>query len=137
MLVPIFQTVDSISVKSRTFFKPTGTRDLFNLHACDPQGSGGAHREPDNFNLDRFLLRHGAVNPRLAAFDSFELIPFGVGQRMWPGFNLGNTAYWLYFLTITVDQNICTVSFEEPLVGSRKQARADSMFQSSSNLTLT
>ncbi|KAG0558717.1 hypothetical protein KC19_10G048200 [Ceratodon purpureus] len=67
---------------------PSGTRIVFNLHAIhrDP----AVYENPDKFDPDRFLLRHLDVN-HLAAFDSFELIPFGVGRRMCPGFNLGNT----------------------------------------------
>ena len=67
---------------------PAGTRIMYNLYAIHRDTS--VYKNPDEFDPDRFLHRHVQVN-HLAAFDSYELIPFGVGRRMCPGYNLGNT----------------------------------------------
>ena len=60
---------------------PTKTRIIFNIHAIhrDP----AVYDNPDEFHPDRFLREHVHVN-HMSAFDSYELIPFGVGRRMCP-----------------------------------------------------
>jgi cytochrome P450 len=65
-----------------------GTRIIYNQYSIHRDPS--VYENPDEFNPDRFLHQHLQVNP-LSAFDSFELIPFGVGRRICPGNNLGNT----------------------------------------------
>lgn len=59
----------------------------------------GIHRDSsvyeslDEFNSERFFERP-EIN-HLAPFDSFELVPFGVGRRMCPGSTLGNVMVML------------------------------------------
>lgn len=65
-----------------------GTRIIYNQYSIHRDPS--VYENPDEFNPNRFLHQHLQVNP-LTAFDSFELIPFGVGRRICPGYNLGNT----------------------------------------------
>ena len=64
-----------------------GTRFMLNLTAIhrDP----AVWEQPDEFQPHRFLGRPD-VNPA-SGFDSYELIPFGVGRRMCPGATIGIT----------------------------------------------
>jgi cytochrome P450 len=66
---------------------PAGTRLIINLRAL--QRDPAVYESPDEFLPQRFVGRSD-VN-HLSGFDSYELIPFGVGRRMCPGYNLGNT----------------------------------------------
>lgn len=66
---------------------PAETKIIYNMYSIhrDP----AAYDSPNEFNPDRFLQQNRHVS-HLAAFDSYELIPFGPGRRMCPGSNLGN-----------------------------------------------
>lgn len=67
---------------------PAQTRLFVNIFAVhrDP----AVYTDPETFDPDRFLTQHLHTN-HCSGFDSHELIPFGVGRRMCPGFHLGNT----------------------------------------------
>lgn len=101
---------------------PAKTRVILNIFAIhrDP----AVYERPDEFDPTRFLDRHRNVNP-LAAFDSYELMPFGVGRRMCPAFNLGNTTVHLILANLIHNfdwaladgQNIDTFDMTERLHG--------------------
>ncbi|KAG0583545.1 hypothetical protein KC19_3G145500 [Ceratodon purpureus] len=83
---------------------PARTRITFSAYAIhrDP----AVYEHPDEFNPNRFLQQHRNVN-HLAAFDSYELIPFGVGRRMCPGFNLGNIIVLLMLANLMHSYDWC------------------------------
>ena len=74
-------------VEARGYKIPAGARVLFNIFAI--QRDPARYKNPDKFDPDRFLEQHVQVN-HMSAFDSYELIPFGVGRRICPAYNLGN-----------------------------------------------
>lgn len=68
------------------FQLPAHTELILNTYAIhrDPK----VYENPNEFKPSRFL-DHPEVDP-LSGHDYYELIPFGVGRRMCPGYNLGN-----------------------------------------------
>lgn len=75
---------------------PAHTQLIFNIYAI--QRDPNEFESPDEFKPSRFLDRR-EVNP-LSGNDSFQLIPFGVGRRMCPGYNLGNTIVSMMLATL-------------------------------------
>lgn len=65
---------------------PAKTRLLLNVYAIHRDPS--MYTNPDVFNPDRFL-EHLEVSA-VSGFDSFQLLPFGIGRRMCPASRLGN-----------------------------------------------
>ena len=65
---------------------PAQTRLIINLFAIhrDPD----VYENPDTFNPDRFV-KHPEVD-HTAMYDSYQLMPFGAGRRMCPGYHLGD-----------------------------------------------
>ena len=66
---------------------PAHTRLLFNVFAI--QRDPSVYEDPDTFNVNRFMDdRHRNVDAT-ATLSSYELMPFGAGRRMCPGYVLG------------------------------------------------
>ena len=65
---------------------PANATVLLNLHSVHRDPS--VYSNPNDFDPERFVEQPD-VN-HLSAMDSFQLIPFGVGLRMCPGYKLGN-----------------------------------------------
>ena len=67
---------------------PANTRLILNIFAIhrDPT----VYENPDSFQPRRFLEQHPEVD-HISGQSSYKLIPFGVGRRMCPAYNLGNT----------------------------------------------
>lgn len=66
---------------------PEHTRQILNLFAIhrDPT----VYENPDAFDPGRFLGKHREVD-HTSGYGSYELMPFGVGRRMCPGYHLGD-----------------------------------------------
>jgi cytochrome P450 len=66
---------------------PNHSRQILNLFAIhrDPD----VYENPDTFDPDRFLEKHQEVD-HLSSYGSYQLMPFGVGRRMCPGYQLGD-----------------------------------------------
>lgn len=65
---------------------PAQTTLIFNLYAIhrDPD----VYENPDMFNPDRFM-KHPEVD-HTSMYDYYQLMPFGAGRRMCPGYQLGD-----------------------------------------------
>jgi cytochrome P450 len=66
---------------------PAGTELLVNAFAIHRDPS--VYDNPDNFDPDRFLARPHVDH--MSTSDPYELMPFGKGLRMCPGYRLANT----------------------------------------------
>ena len=71
---------------------PEHTRQILNLFAIhrDPN----VYENPDTFDPDRFLEKHREVD-HTSGYGSYELMPFGVGRRMCPGYRVGDVVVHL------------------------------------------
>jgi cytochrome P450 len=75
---------------------PAHTQLILNVYAIhrDPN----EWTDPEAFKPSRFV-GHPEVNP-LSGHDSYQLIPFGAGRRMCPGYNLGHTMVSIMLATL-------------------------------------
>lgn len=86
--VPLgFPRESTALVESMGFEIPAETRIFYNIYAI--QRDPAVYERPGEFLPDRFLEKNRDVS-HLSAFDSYELLPFGPGRRMCPGYKLGN-----------------------------------------------
>lgn len=67
---------------------PANTRLILNIFAIHRDPS--VYENPDSFQPRRFLEQHPEVD-HMSGQSFYQLIPFGVGRRMCPAYNLGNT----------------------------------------------
>lgn len=65
---------------------PVHTELIINTYAIHHDSN--TYKSPYEFRPSRFL-DHPEVDP-MSGHDYYELIPFGIGRRMCPGYNLGN-----------------------------------------------
>ncbi|XP_019155275.1 PREDICTED: cytochrome P450 82A3-like [Ipomoea nil] len=81
LLLP-HQSIDNCTVNG--YHIPNGTRVVVNVFKV--QRDPNFWSDPDVFRPERFLGEHKEIDLR---GNHFELIPFGSGRRMCPGFSLG------------------------------------------------
>lgn len=71
---------------------PVDTRLILNIYAIhrDPN----IYENPEEFNPERFFVDHPNISAT-SGKDHLELLPFGMGRRMCPGFALGDLLFHL------------------------------------------
>ena len=78
------ESTKEVEISGFTF--PAGTRLMMNLFAIHRDPS--VYESPDEFRPERFLAQPEVQ--ATAAFDHYQLEPYGVGRRICPGAGLGN-----------------------------------------------